>query len=122
MTLTFKSGNKDFREIESSKNANENIFTYILSMLPTIIVNDFGSFQNLLNLGTLYFIIILILVKSEIIILNPLFILFNYKIYIVKFKNLGNESFIIAKKSVSLVPGRKVSVWEIQRPGVFYLE
>lgn len=120
--FSMKTGAKDFRKIVFAKNANESIFSYTISILPPLLIDDFSNYSKIIPVATFYTIMFAILMRSQIITLNPLFIIFGYKISFVVFEGSSNEAVVISKQLTDLYPGRMSSIWEIQRSSVFYLE
>lgn len=122
MVLTIKSGGKDYKTIFSSQNYAENIFSYTLSILPPVMIDDFTNLNKVLTVVVFYIIVFFILIKSHVLTLNPMFIIFGYKISKVKFNGSSNAYTLISRKATTLQTGKIVSTYEIYRSGVFYTE
>jgi len=122
LVVGVKQGAKDFKRISAAKNTSESIFSYTLSILPPLLIDDFSNYSRIIPSATFYIIMYAILMRSQIITLNPLFVICGYRVSTVAFEGSANELVVISKQETDLQPGKMASIWEIQRSTVFYIE
>lgn len=120
--MSLKSGGKDYKEINNCENISENIISYTISIIPPLMIDDFSDINKIYTVLIFYLIMFVVLYRSNIIVLNPLFLVFGYKISMVRFNKSSNYCVVISKYSLRIDSGSKLSTYEIYRSSVYYAE
>lgn len=86
------------REVESYKIQNKTYLFHILPYAGMIIGIEFSDFDTLVIFGILILVAISILIKSEILYINPLMWIFGYHVYLVAFER--EEAYVFSKNDL----------------------
>jgi hypothetical protein len=110
-----------FHSIASKPEAlDEGILTYIISYIPPLLVDDFSKAEKLVPAVAFYFVLAILMWHVDTIHVNPLFLVFRYRIYRVELES-GRSAVIITRKE-EIVGAERLSLFEIQPSRLYFAE
>lgn len=99
---------------------DQHILSHLISYLPPVLVDDFGSLKKLLPVIAFYGFVLVIMLKADAIYVNPFFLWFGYRIFQVRLPN-GRQIVIVTKRA-STVSGDRLALYEIDATRLYFAE
>lgn len=118
--LTRKSVFRQRITFESS--LDESVFSYMLSYVPPLMVDDFSDPKKLVPVIGFYLITVVLLFRSSVIYINPFFIALGYRVYIGRMHESGRSVVVITRNITAPIDGELLDLYEVQPARFYYAE
>jgi hypothetical protein len=97
---------------------DENVLGYMLSYIPPLMIDDLGSIAKVAPAIVFYVVLILIMIRTDTMYVNPYFLLFKYRIFRVELPSL--RSVVVITNKTDILPGETLSLHEIQPSKLYF--
>lgn len=121
LTKTFKRKSVFRSKVEFRSRLDENIYSYLISFLPPLMVDDFSNQRKLVPVIGFYAMSTTLLFLTRAIYINPMLILFGFRIYSAKLGSAATDVVIITKID-NLILDDVLDLYEIQNARVYFAE
>lgn len=115
----FESASPMRDHIEPLESLDESVLSYMLSYIPPLMIDNLGDTAKIAPATVFYAVMIIIMFKTNIMYVNPYFLLFGYRILKAKLYSSSRTVIIITKK-VEILPNEYVELHEISTARLFY--
>lgn len=113
----FSTASPSYRQIKPTGALDENVLSYMLAYIPPLIIDDLTSVAKVAPAGVYYFVLFLVMAKTDTIYVNPYFLFFNYRIFRAELPS--KRSVVVITKRPEIRPGATATLHELQ-PGKMY--
>lgn len=104
--------------VEPVESLDESVFGYMLSYIPPLMIDDLHSLSKIAPIIVFYAVLVLIMVRTDTLYVNPYFLLFKFRIFRIRLPS-GRLVIIITQKP-EVLPNELLTLHEIQPAKMFY--
>ncbi|WP_143273435.1 hypothetical protein [Azospirillum palustre] len=94
------------------------VLSYMLSYIPPLMIDDLSSVAKVAPAIVFYAVLILIMIRTDTMYVNPYFLLFKYRIFRVELPNSRSITVITQKQEI--FPEETVTLHEIQPSKLYF--
>ncbi|WP_092499898.1 hypothetical protein [Faunimonas pinastri] len=114
----FEQGSPMRYAVDDIEPLDESVLSYMLSYIPPLMIDDLSSWAKVVPACVFYAVLMLIMFRTDTVYVNPLFLLFRYRIMRAKLPS-GRSGVIITRRS-NFLPEEILTLHEIQPSKLFY--
>lgn len=100
---------------------DESVFSYLLSYIPPIMIDDFSDPAKLVPMMGFYAVAVTLLFRSSVIYINPFFLAFGYRIFFARLHESGRTVVLITRQATPLQQ-ETLRLYEVQTSRLYYAE
>lgn len=97
---------------------DESVLGYMLSYIPPLMIDDLNLLAKVAPAIVFYVVLILILLRTDTMYVNPYFLLFKYRIYRVQLPS--KRAVVIITKKAEILQDETISLYEIQPAKLYF--
>jgi hypothetical protein len=116
----FQSNSPSRQVVEPLESLDNNVLNYLIAYFPPFMIDNFMSLTKVVPVIIFYIVMIVIMIRSETLHVNPYFLLFGYRLH--KARLPSKRSVILVTKKSEIMPEELLNLYEIQPSRVFYAD
>lgn len=116
----FRSSSPSRYQVQSIESLDGNVLNYLIAYFPPFMIENFTSMAKVVPAIIFYVVMVLIMLRSDTLHVNPYFLLFGYRLYRVRLPS--NRPVIIVTKKTEVMQGAQLNLYEVEPSRFFYAD